>query len=321
MFWFKRKRVNRKVGRQQVLDVKLRSSKLRAARARNIAVWLGWFFAIVLVVGLVFWSVERGVEVFVTRNSFFTIRDIEVQTDGILSPDQLRRWAGISPGQNLMALDLNTVRRQLELIPLVESVAIDRVPPSTLRLRIAERVPVAQINVPQPAPGGGIQFNAYHVDAKGVVMLPVAPLQRASAMVSATEVLPILDGVHPNDVQPGRRIRTPQLHAALDLIQAFERSQMAGLAEIKRIDISAAEVLIATVSPEGTVTFGLKDHELQLARWRQIHNTASTIGQSILTLDLAVTNNIPVTLSDAGSVSPATAKPPSKSTHLRRKHV
>ncbi len=321
MFWFKRKKVNRKVGRQQVLDVKLRSSKLRAARFRNVAIWLSSFFALVLVVGAVLWGLDRGVKVYITENKFFTIRDIEVQTDGVLSPDQLRRWTGIRPGQNLMALDLNSVRRQLELIPLVESVAIDRVPPSTLRLRIVERVPVAQINVPQPAPGGGIEINAFHVDAKGVVMLPVAPLQRASAIVPVTEVLPILDGVHPNDVQPGRRIQTPQLHAALDLIQAFERSQMAGLAEIKRIDISAPEVLIATVSPESTVTFGLKDHELQLARWREIHNTASTIGQSILTLDLAVTNNIPVTLSDAGSVSPATAKPPLKTTHLRRKHV
>jgi cell division protein FtsQ len=321
MSWFARKRVNRKVGRGQVLDVKLRSSKLRAARARVIAIGLSSFFALVLGVGLLLWLVDRGVRVFVYENKAFTIRDIEVQTDGVLSPDQLRRWAGIKPGENLMALDLNSVRRKLELIPLVESVAIDRVPPSTLRLRIVERVPLAQINLPQPVPGGGIDFKAFQIDEKGVVMLPATPAQRASAMVPATGVLPVLAGVHPNDVQPGRRIHAPQLHAALDLIQAFERSPMAGLAEIKRIDISAPEVLIATVAQDVTVTFGLKDHEMQLARWREIYNTADSIGKSILTLDLAVSNNIPVTLSDAGPSPTPTTKPPVKTSHLRRKHV
>ena len=45
--WFKRKPKNRRLGREQVLDVKLRSSQVRAARMRMFALSLGGVFAAV----------------------------------------------------------------------------------------------------------------------------------------------------------------------------------------------------------------------------------------------------------------------------------
>ena len=45
--WFGRKAKNRRLGREQVLDVKLRSSQVRAARRRMTAVSLGTIFAAV----------------------------------------------------------------------------------------------------------------------------------------------------------------------------------------------------------------------------------------------------------------------------------
>ena len=36
----------------------------------------------------------------------FAIQRIDVQTDGVIAPDQLRRWSGVKPGENLIALDL-----------------------------------------------------------------------------------------------------------------------------------------------------------------------------------------------------------------------
>ena len=51
----------------------------------------------------------------------------DVQTDGVIAPDQLRRWARVKPGENLFALDLARVKRDLELVPLIESVSVERV--------------------------------------------------------------------------------------------------------------------------------------------------------------------------------------------------
>ena len=46
--WFNRKPKNRRLGREYVLDVKLRSSQVRAARLRLAALALGVVFATVL---------------------------------------------------------------------------------------------------------------------------------------------------------------------------------------------------------------------------------------------------------------------------------
>lgn len=323
---FFRRTHNRKKGREHVLDVKLRSSKVRAARLQVFAKALLWFFVLILAVGLYFFVYNSGVRIFALNNPAFALSDIQVTTDGVLSPSQLARWTGVKRGENLLALDLHMVRRHLEMIPCIKSVAIERLPPSILRVRVNERVPLAQINLPQPAPGGGIEIKIYTIDETGVVMLPIEDAHRAVPLVPGSEFLPIISGMHPNDVQAGRRIDSQRVQSALSLLKAFQRSPMAGVAEIRRIDVSAPEVLIATADPGCTVTFGLFKHELQLARWREIYQAASRMGKVILTLDLAVSNNVPAILGDAGlglppAIPPATLKPQPKNQFNRKKHV
>ena len=93
----------------------------------------------------------------VYENKAFAIEEIDVQTDGVISVDQLRRWAGVKPEENLLALDLARVKRDLELVPLVQSVSVERILPHTLRIRVTEREPIAQVNVPRPRPSGGVE--------------------------------------------------------------------------------------------------------------------------------------------------------------------
>ena len=117
--WFKRKPKNRRLGREQVLDVKLRSSKVRAARTRMTAVSLGIVFATVFGLYMVYRGGEWLLNRLVYENRAFAIEEVDVQTDGIIPVDQLRRWSGIKPGENLLALDLGRVKRDLEMVPLV----------------------------------------------------------------------------------------------------------------------------------------------------------------------------------------------------------
>lgn len=49
---------------------------------------------------------------------------------------------------NLFALDLARIKRDLELAPAIQSAAVERVLPHTLKIRVTEREPVAQIVVP-----------------------------------------------------------------------------------------------------------------------------------------------------------------------------
>ena len=96
--WFKRQQKNRRLSRARVLDVKLRSSQVRATRTRLAAVALGVVFGTVFGLYLLWRTGEWALDKFVYENSTFAIQNVEVQTDGVIAPEQLRRWSGVKPG-------------------------------------------------------------------------------------------------------------------------------------------------------------------------------------------------------------------------------
>ena len=109
--WFRRKPKNRRLGREQVLDVKLRSSQVRAARTRLTAISLGAVFTTVFGLYLAYRVGDWALDCLVYQNKAFAIEEIDVQTDGVIAVDQLRRWAGVRLEENLLALDLWRVKR------------------------------------------------------------------------------------------------------------------------------------------------------------------------------------------------------------------
>ncbi len=318
--WFKRKPKNRRLGREQVLDVKLRSSQVRAARTRMTALSLGTIFASVFGLYLLYRAGEWALKRFVYENKAFAATVVDVQTDGIISVDQLRRWAGIKPHENLLALDLARVKRDLEMIPLVQSVSVERIMPHTLRICVTEREPIAQVNIPEPRPNGGVGVAVYHMDASGYVLMPLDPRQRATPPSQSSETLPVIAGINPGELQPGRRIAAPQVQAALSLITSFEQSPMAGLVDLRRVDVSSPDVLVAKTGQGSEVTFGLADLEQQLRRWYAIFQLGQQSSNAIASVDLAVSNNIPVQWVDATTV-PATTPKPAKPFRAKKKHV
>src|SRR5712692_6307859 len=137
--WLRKKKKNHRLESTNVLDVKLRSSETRRARARfatmSILIGLATFFGLFL-----FWrGGEWALNRFLYENQAFAIHEIDVQTDGVIALEQLRRWSGVKLQDNLLALDLARVKRDLELAPAIKSVAVERDLPHTLRLRVTER--------------------------------------------------------------------------------------------------------------------------------------------------------------------------------------
>src|SRR5262249_15625284 len=209
------------------LDVKLRSKQVRAGRLRLATV--AFTVAVIMILGVFAiwragdWALNR----FVYENEAFAIQRVDIQTDGVISLDQLRRWSGVRAGANLLALDLSRVKRDLELVPAIQSAAVERILPATLRIRVTERSPVAQVSIPRPREGGGIDMIVFQIDADGYVMLPLAPLQRAVPLHQAEDPLPVINGMNFSELKPGRRIELSAVQAALRLITAFEGSPMA----------------------------------------------------------------------------------------------
>lgn len=303
-----------------MLDVKLRSSQVRAARARTASIAAGIVFGIVFGVYLLWRGGDWALNRLIYENDAFAIQEIDVQTDGAIAVDQLRLWAGVRRSQNLFELDLARVKRDLEMVSLVQSVSVERILPHTVRIRVTEREPLAQINVPRPRAGGGLEIAVFQVDADGYVILPLEARQLAPAPGQPPEQFPIICGLNANEIQPGRQLRGPQIQAALQLVRAFEHSPMAALVDLQRIDLSDPEVLLVTTGQGSEITFGLADIDQQLWRWHTIFEAGQHIGKAIASLDLAVSNNIPAHWLEASAVPPANPKP-LKPTHPRKKHV
>ena len=293
--WFKRGPKNRRLNRGHVLDVKLRSDQVRATRARLAAIALGVMFGTVFGLYLLWrtgaWALDR----MVYENSTFAIQHIEVKTDGVIAPEQLRRWMNVKPGANLIALDLATVKRNLELVPVIDSVSVERVLPCTLKVRVTEREPVAQVNVPTAGGAGEIAVAVFQLDQNGFVMKPLDPGQRVVPLSQLSAQLPVVTGLNVLDLQPGRCVESPQVQAALALIGAFDHSPMAGLVELRRVDVSSPGVVVATTGQGSEITFALDNLDQQLARWRGVYDYGKRLNKGdIATLDLAVSNNVPL---------------------------
>ena len=320
--WFKREQnKNRRLHRHHVLDVKLRSDQVQATRLRLGLLALLVPVSTVLALYLVWRIGEATLNAFVYDNADFAIQQIDVQTDGVIAPEQLRRWTMVKPGANLIALDLASVKRNLELQPLIDSVSVERVLPRTLKIRVTERDPIAQVNVPRADGANGIAVSVFLIDAAGVVMKPLDPRLSTVSLAQINSQLPVIAGVNVFQLQLGHRVELPQVQAALQLILAFDKSPMAGLVDLRRVDISAPGVVVATTGQGSVITFGSENLDQQLRRWRQIYDLGVRQQRAIASVDLAVANNVPVRWMLA-SAAPVTVTPKAvKPVKYRRKNV
>jgi cell division septal protein FtsQ len=199
----------------------------------------------------------------------------------------------VKPGQNLLALDLMRVKRDLEMYSPIAGVSVERVLPGTLRIFVTERQPMAQAIVLQPRRGGGFSAVTNDFDESGVVMQPLDPAWRL-APVPTNALLPTLIGVLPKDLNPGHAAESPQVLAALRLLTELDRSPMAGMAELQSVDVASPEILEATTSQGACITFSLDHFDVQLRRWRDIYNHGKEEGKAIAALDLSISNHLPV---------------------------
>jgi hypothetical protein len=318
--FFRRKQQNRRLGRDYVLDVRLRSSQVKAARSRFMGISAAVLFGLAAVI-FIAWRVGGwALDTLAYENPAFNLTSLEIQTDGVISTEQLRQWAKVKVGDNLLALDLAQVKKNLETLPWIQSVSVERILPHHLRLRISEREPIAQVNIHRQRPTGEWQQLAFQTDFEGWLMLPLTQQQRGVPINPAAEQLPVITGIKLNDPQPGRRLDSTQARAALNLVSIFDHSQMAGFMELKKVDASAPDVLTVTTGQGGEITFGMSDVDQQIRRWHDIQEMGQRMGKAIHTLDLGVTNNIPAQWVDASSVPPVPPKLP-KPWRSKKKHV
>jgi cell division protein FtsQ len=318
--WFRNPFNKRNAKKDLVLDVKVSSDKTRSARLRILLSALS-VSAAVLVTFASLWAAGQWV---VRRMAFesddFTLRTFDVSTDGIIPLEQLRVWAGIKTGDNLLNVDLSTIKRNLELIPLIKDASVERLFPKTLKLRITEREPIVQTRVLAPKAGNTYDIAVFCLDEEGAVMPSLGQALSGAVPGFSPDLLPFITGLNQAELYPGNRIQSPQVDAALRLIIMFNDSPMAGVADIASIDVADPEVMLVTTGQGAEAILGIDNLEAQLRRWRLVCAHAARIGKSVAGIDLSVTNNLPVKWAEVAGAPPAPPKT-RKPSHYRKKHV
>lgn len=311
---------NRRLGRDGVLDVKMRARPVRQARRHRVVLALLLALVAVLTVALG----QRGWEWARQRlmdSQLFALTSLEITTDGIwLKPEQIRLWTGVREGDNLLLVDMTQIRRELEIIPQVESVSVERVLPHVLRIQVTEREPVVQIQAIQPEGEAGLAPAVFYMDRAGVIMPPLPSPRTMASVAQGFEALPILRGLSHADLRPGVALHTRPVHAVLELLAAFDSSPLATKTDLRVIDVASPDVLRVSTGAGAEITFGYDRVRPGLERWLLVHETGQRLAKAVASLDLAVTNNCPVLWIEASNATPPAPKLP-KPQRLRRKHV
>ncbi len=317
--WFGTKK-NRRNERAQLLDVKLRSNHGHKFSLRSTGLPLA-VSMILLLCGFLIWKGWGfAIDQLVYSNPAFIIQKISTETDGVLPADLIQRLSGVKKGDNLMAIDLFRVRRQLMLVPSIASASVIRRHPSEIQLRITERVPVAEVCLYRTTePEKKLESVVLYIDAEGYVM-PRFSGTTDLLTKSGKRPLPSLVGLLSTDAAVGQQIALPQARAALNWVVEFDKTPLASVIDILSIDVSNPQTLRVITEQGSEIIFSTQNLVPQLHRWQTVHDWATLNLKVIGSLDLAVQNYVPLRWLD-----PAQALPlkPKLNTPLspRKKHV
>ena len=278
--------------RYALLNVDLPLEKLRQQKIRLAMRAAGWIFGLAAVFLGVWYGVSWVMKAGFSQNEYFNVKRIEIHTDGMVDTQRIRSWARVQEGENLFSLDLHRVKRDLQIVPIINEVAVERLLPHTLRLRVKERKPLAGIILYKQDQRGKLNRIVYWVGDDGILIPPDS--EANAGFKTPAKWLPLITGLNQADLMPGRPIQSHQLISALSLIDRFDLSPMAGLAHLRQIDISRRETLEVMTWQGAHITLSLNGLDRQLNRWRKIYDLSRERKSTISSADLSIKNNLPV---------------------------
>lgn len=294
-----RRRPVRRKRREHLLEVTATAETERRRRNQKLMLYAfeGLFLAGLL--GVAWLGVNVFVEHFFTRNKSYEVRVVEVNTDGVMTRDEVLAKTGIREGLNIFSLNLESAQGALSGIPEIQSARVERILPDTVTIQIVARRPVAWVAPHDTGSDPSAMENACLVDAEGVMIKP-------QGFESSYTRLPVVYGVPTEQWRAGDKIDMPELLAALEL---FKRAGDRNDPEVKlrAADVSKGWCITAWSDPQTRLTFGLEDLGAQLDRLQLIMLHVGQTSRRIATANLIPERNTPVTF--VGDMPPAQPAP------------
>ena len=281
----------RKKRPEYLLDVKVQTRGRTLARLRAAAVTVIALGTVALTGYGTYRLIQSASDRLLYHNPRFAIQQIVVDDDGVLTPERVVQFAGVQVGQNVLSLDLDQVRHNLEMLPLVRAVEVRRMLPNRLFIRVNERAAVARLRVPTRELGDAV----FYVDRTGRVMKPIKLADATELQPQMPRPVPILAGVSLADVRVGKQVESEQIYRALELLDKLDQAVAGSLLEVEQIDLSKPRQLILTTRQHTLVKLDVEDFPQQLRRLGVILRWSQQRQKSVQTVDLTVNRGVPVT--------------------------
>lgn len=284
--------------RQKVVDTKADTPKLRQEqkekRLRQNLKIVGFAALGMLLLALANAAVQQSL----FQNPRFSLRQIFVETQGLLTPTQISHATGLIEGQNLLSVNLRDVRERLVRLPAVRSASVQRDFDGKLTVTVQQRKPVAWVKSERlhwyPKRVG----QSLVVDAEGTA-IPV------ETITSALDALPVIADESIDQITPGAPIVAARFSSALKLLGLIKSREESGGEKVLSITVPNRFALVAAFSSGLKVTFAYDDVEPQMRRFDQFLAEARQKKWQVSSLNLVAEHNTPAMFKVASAAVPA----------------
>ena len=173
------------------------------------------------------WAGVRGLGSWLLlENERYALREVLVESSGRFQSAHVMAYGDLAEGMNLFAIDLGSLRKTLEEVPLIREVEIQRLLPDRLHVRIRERLPVARIST------GSGSFTLT-VDSDGFILGRAAP----------QSALPMIVGYQDRGLTPGSQLLDAVARDALQLAELCASTRLSQVIRISQIHVGNPDYL------------------------------------------------------------------------------
>ncbi len=247
------------------------------------------FLAVLTGIG---WGVWQGIQRAFYKNPDFQLQVIDLNPNPVIDEIGLAEKTGIDLTASLFDIDVKEITAKLQDLPEIAQAHVERHLPGKLVVRVIPRTPRAWIFCPEAGLTDVRRVGAMLVD-HDCIAYPCPPLQLESAMNLPTVQLPISNK---NPIQAGKHLGHKELAHCTRLLEAASDADLGAIQWIESVK-QVNEWSLLLITRQGTAaTFGLGDHERQIASLRTAMDHSSQKGYTIDTINLIPKRNIPITL-------------------------
>jgi cell division septal protein FtsQ len=271
---------------RQLLNVRIRATTARRKR-QEIAAKLSLLGIVVaLLCGVAWYGTNKALDKFFYCNPAYNLRELNLELDDVITGEDLVARTGIEIGENIFGIDLAATEKSLRSIPMVKDVFTERILPSTVKITLTSRVPVAWVS---PATDPSTPYdpaNMELVDASGFLMKPLL-------VTTSQHQLPVIYGVNSSEIGDRESLHNDDLKKALTLL-SIARTSVDSLLVIRSLNISKGYCIDAITDQNAHIKFASDDFATQLEKLRRLLEHCRETGRQLESVNLMAKKNTPV---------------------------